>query len=264
MLEVYGSIGIVAGIAQVLFLATAFLLAGHLLLQARRSRELPELLLGLHLLLAMGAGYLLISIGVVAAQHAAAPPREMIAFLIGAGYLATILGLIATLIFNYRVFRPGSRRALAFVWLVIAAMGLGWAGYGLSGEFGRARFEGTWLWLMIGGILAANLWVALEPLLYRRQLLRRLQLGLAEPLVVDRFLLWGCGSLARTAMVVVGAIASLVEQRIVPETALTLTVGVLVFASACGLFTAVTYWLTFFPTQRYSRWVSRRYASSGS
>ncbi len=45
---------------------------------------------------------------------------------------------------------------------------------------------------------------------------------------------------------------------------LPLTVGVLVFASACGLFTAVAYWLTFFPTQRYTRWVSRRYASSGS
>jgi hypothetical protein len=263
MLDAYGSIGIVAGIAQVLFLATAFLLAGHLLLQAQRSRELPELLLALHLLLAMGAGYLLISMGFVAAQQAAAPQR-VIALLVGAGYFATILGLIATLIFNYRVFRPGSRRALAFIWLVIAAMGLGWAGYGLSGEFGRARFEGTWLWIMTGGILAANLWVALEPLFYRRQLLRRLQLGLAEPLVVDRFLLWGCGSLARTAMVVAGAITSLVEQRILPETTLMVTVGVLVFVSACGLFTAVAYWLTFFPTQRYTRWVTRRYASSGS
>jgi hypothetical protein len=263
MLEAYGAIGIIAGIAQTLYLTAAFLLAAHLLLRARRSRELPELLLGIHLLLAMGAGYLLISMGFVAAQQAAAP-RRVIALLVGAGYFATILGLIATLIFNYRVFRPGSRRALIFLWLVIAAMGLGWAGYGLSGEFGRARFEGTWLWIMTGGILAANLWVALEPLFYRRQLLRRQQLGLAEPLVVDRFLLWGCGSLARTAMVVAGAIVSLVEQHVVAELSLTLTVGVLVFASACGLFTAVAYWLTFFPTQRYTRWVVRRYASSGS
>jgi len=263
MLEAYGSIGIVAGIAQVLFLASAFLLAGHLLLQARRSRELPELLLGLHLLLAMGAGYLLISMGFVAAQQAAAP-RTVIALLVGAGYFATILGLIATLIFNYRVFRPGSRRALAFIWLVIVAMGLGWAGYGLSGEFGRARFEGTWLWIMIGGILAANLWVALEPLFYRRQLLRRLQLGLAEPLVVDRFRLWGYGSLARTAMVVVGAISSVSEQRMETTAPLVQSVVVLVFLSACGLFTAAAYGLTFFPTQRYVRWVSRRYASSGS
>jgi hypothetical protein len=264
MLDIYGSFGIVAGISQILYLTAAFLLAGHLLLRARQSRELPEFLLGLHLLLAMGVGYLLISMGVVAAQHAAAPPREVIAFLIGAGYFATILGLIATLIFNYRVFRPGSRRALAFIWLVIAAMGLGWAGYGLSGEFGRARFAGTWQWIMIGGILAANLWVALEPLFYRRRLLRRLHLGLAEPLVVDRFLLWGCGSLTRTAMVVAGGITSLVEHHTVLGPSLPLTVGVLVFASACGLFTAVAYWLTFFPTQRYTRWVTRRYASSAS
>lgn len=262
MLEAYGSIGVIAGIAQILYLSAAFLLAGHLLLRAWRSRELPELLLGLHLLLAMGAGYLLISMGIVATHYAGAS-REMVAWLIGAGYFATILGLIATLIFNYRVFRPGSRRALVFIGLAIAAMGLGWAGYGLSEELGRARFEGTWLWIMMGGILAANLWVALEPLSYRRRLLRRLKLGLAEPLVVDRFLLWGCGSLARTAMVVVGAIASLAEQYILAKPSLVLTMGVFVFASACGLFTAVAYWLTFFPTHTYSRWVTRRYASSG-
>ena len=117
---------------------------------------------------------------------------------------------------------------------------------------------------MIGGILAANLWVALEPLFYRRRLLRRLQLGLAEPLVVDRFLLWGCGSLTRTAMVVAGGITSLVEHHTVLGSSLPLTVGVLVFVSACGLFTAVAYWLTFFPTQRYARWVTRRDASSAS
>ena len=65
-------------------------------------------------------------------------------------------------------------------------------------------------------------------------------------------------------MVVAGAIASLLEHHTALGPSLTLTVGVLVFASACGLFTAVAYGLTFFPTQGYARWVARRYASSGS
>jgi len=264
MLAVYGSVGIIAGIAQILYLATAFLLAGHLLLRARRTRELPQLLLGLHLLLAMGVGYLLVSMGIYAVRYGDTSSQSMVALLIGAGYLATILGLIATLIFNYRVFRPESRRALALVWLAIATMGGGWVGYGLSGGFGGARFEGAGLWIMMGGILAANLWVALEPLAYRRQMLKRLQLGLTEPLVVDRFLLWGCGSLARTAMVVVGGTNSFLEQQMGTTTPLIQSVVVMVFASACGLFTAVTFWLTFFPTQRYVRSVTRRYATSGA
>jgi hypothetical protein len=203
-------------------------------------------------------------LGIYAVRYVDASSQQMVAVMIGAGYFATILGLIATLIFNHRVFRPGSRRALAFVGLVTFAMGLGWAGYGLSGDYGRARFEGTWLWIMLAGIVVTNLWVALEPLFYRRRLLRRLQLGLAEPLVVDRFRLWGYGSLARTAMVVVGAISSFMEQQMGTTAPLTQSVIVMVFISGCGLFTAVAYWLTFFPTQRYVSWVSRRYASSGT
>ena len=264
MLAVYGSVGLIAGVAQVLYLATAFLLGGLLLLKAWRTRELPELLLGLHLLLAMGVGYLLVSMGIYAVRYGGASSQQMVALLVGAGYLATILGLIATLIFNYRVFRPGNRRALAFVGLTIAAMGGGWVAYGLSGNLGGARFEGAGLWVMMGGILAANLWVAFEPLVYRRQLLKRLQLGLTEPLVVDRFLLWGFGSLARTAMVVVGGTNSFLEQQMGTTAPLVQSVVVMVFAAACGLFTAVAFWLTFFPTKRYALWVTRRYASSGA
>ncbi len=260
MLEVYGSLGIVAGIAQAIYLAAAFFLSGHLLIRAHRSRELPQLLLGLHLLLAMGFGYLLCSAGVAIAELSEAPRGELVAPLIGAGYAATIFGLMAALVFNHRVFRPDRHWPLVLVFLASSAMWLGWAGYGLSGGFATARFEGIWLWLMLGGMLATNGWVGIEPLLYHAQLRKRIRLGLAEPLVADRFLLWGSGSLARAAMILLGPFGALLLETVGPQAQASVAAGVLCGASVLGLFTSVAYWLTFCPTQRYQDWVARRYA----
>jgi hypothetical protein len=260
VLEVYGSLGIVAGIAQTIYLVAAFVLSGHLLLRAHRSRGLPQLLLGLHLLLAMGFGYLLCSTGVAIAELSETPRGELVAPLVGAGYAATILGLMAALVFNHRVFRPDRRWPLALVCLASAAMWAGWAGYGLSGGFATARFEGGWLWLMLGGMLATNGWVGIEPLLYHAQLRKRMRLGLAEPLVADRFLLWGSGSLARAAMILLGPFGELMLGAMGEAAEVRVAAAVLCGASALGLFTSVAYWLTFCPTQAYQDWVARRYA----
>ena len=264
LLEIYGSIGIFAGVAQGLYLAAAFLLGGHLLLRARRSRELTQLLLGLHLLLAMGVGYVLLSVGVVLVELSAEPPRRLLAWLMGAGYAATILGLMATLLFNQRVFRPGERWAAVFVGLASAVMWVGWAGYGASGGFAGGRFEGTWLWVQLGGMLATNFWVAAEPLAYHQRMRRRLRLGLADPVVVNRFLLWGLGSLARAVMIGLGPLSALCLAHAGADAAFAISSAILVVASACGLFTSVAYWLTFFPTPGYARWLTSRAARGQS
>ena len=87
---------------------------------------------------------------------------------------------------------------------------------------------------------------------------RRLRLGMADPIVTDRLLLWGCGSLARVVMVVVGPLAAALLQ-VVPESAqFTISASVLVLASACGLFTSAAYWLAFHPSARYARWTQLR------
>lgn len=260
MLELYGSVGIVAGAAQLVYLGTAFLLAAHLLARAKRSRELAPLLLGAHLLLSMGFGYLLCSAGVAAALLAKDASPHLVAGLLGTGYGATIAGLFAALIFNWRVFWPGRRWPLALIAGFGALMLAGWIGYGASGGLATGRYESGWVWLLYAGMLATNLWVAIEPLLYYRKLVRRVPLGLAEPLVTDRFLLWGCGSLARAAMIVLGPVSGAVLSVLDGEARLSFSALTLVVASALGLFTSVAYWLTFNPTPAYARWVERRYA----
>jgi hypothetical protein len=263
LLEIYGSLGIVAGLAQVVYLGAAFSLSAHLLARSRRAPDSAPLMLGLNLLLAMGLGYLLISIGVAMTNLGHGPPPAWVEPIIGAGYAATCMGLIAALLFTRRVFRAANRTATFAVWVLSAGMWIGWAGYGLSGGFAAARFEGGWLWLMLSSMLATNLWVAVEPLTYYGRMRRRLQLGLTEPIVAERFVLWGAGSLARALMIALGPAAEFALGVLGERGDVLLAQGTLTVASLLGLFTSVAYWLTFCPTDRYRRWVDRRFANIG-
>jgi hypothetical protein len=259
MLALYGSVGLVAGLAQALYLGAAFVLAVHLLGRARRRRDLAPFLLGVNLLFAMGFGYLLCSAGMAAAFLSQQGSPRLIAGLLGAGYAATILGLVAALIFQWRVFWPGERWPLALMAAFLCAMVVGWIGYAASGGLATGRYQGGWVWLLYAGMLATNLWVGIEPLVYHAKLRKRVPLGLAEPLVADRFLLWGLGSLARAAMILMGPLSELALDRLGADARLSYASVVLVAASLLGLATSVAYWLTFNPTAAYARWAERRY-----
>jgi hypothetical protein len=138
-------------------------------------------------------------------------------------------------------------------------MTAGWVGAAASGAFAGALYRNAWFVLLNAAMLAINLWVGLEPLAYHVKLRRRVALGLAEPLVADRFLLWGVGSLARAALIVLGAVSGLVLPGVAAGAREAFTAATLLLASLLGVLTAGTYWLTFNPTPAYVRWVERRY-----
>jgi hypothetical protein len=261
MLALYGSVGVVAGLAQAVYLVAAFVLAAHLLGRVRRQWDLAPFLLGLNLLFAMGFGYLLCSVGMAAAMLVERSSPSLVAGLLGAGYSATIVGLAAAAVFQWRVFWPDRRWPLAVVLGLVGAMALGCVGYAVSGGLATGSYTGFWAWLLVTGMVATNLWVGIQPLLYYRKLQKRIPLGLAEPIVADRFLLWGFGSLARAAMIFLGPVSELALQRLGAESQLSYAAVILVVASLLGLATSVAYWLTFNPTRAYTRWVERRYRS---
>jgi len=260
--DVYGPIGIVAGLAQTVYLTAAFVLAGHLLARARRKGDLAPLLLGLQLLFAMGFGYLLCAAGTSLAMLAEDPSPRVVAGLLGTGNVATMIGLSAALVFNWRVFSPGARWPLWLGGGFVAAMAAGWLGSAASGAFETGSYRNPWFLLLNAAMLAINLWVGIEPLVYHAKLRKRVRLGLAEPLVVDRFLLWGLGSLARAALVVMGPIGELWLTSLDAEGRATFTTIAVSIASSLGLGTSVAYWLTFNPPAAYVRWVERRYRGS--
>src|SRR5262245_22594786 len=255
---------VLAGLAQAVYLGAAFVLSAHLLTRARRRRDVAPLLLGLHLLFAMGFGYGLCAAGMGTAMLAAEPSPRLVEALLGTGYGATTFGLFAALLFQWRVFWPGARWPLLLVSAFTAAMGVGWLGAAATGALATGRYEGGFVWLLTAGALATNLWVGIEPLLYHVKLRRRVRLGLAEPIVADRFLLWGLGSLARALMVLLGPLATLALDRLGADARLLFSSLTLVAASGLGLATSVAYWLTFNPTAAYTGWVERRYRAHPS
>jgi hypothetical protein len=262
VLELHGPIGIVAALAQAVYLTAAFVLSAHLLRRARRSRDLAPLLLGVQLLFAMGLGYLLCGAGTAVAMLGAGPSPRLVSVLLGTGNAATIVGLAAALLFQWRVFWPSARWPLALGGAFVVAMVAGWVGSAASGAFEAGSYRSGWFLLLNGGMLAANLWAALEPLVYHARLRKRFRLGLAEPLIVDRFLLWGLGSLSRATLIVMGPVSEWALLRLEGEARLGFGAAGMGLASVLGLATSVAYWLTFNPTGAYVRWVERRYRGS--
>lgn len=258
LLALYASIGLFAGLAQLAYLGVAFGVGSLLLVRGRRAGEWTQWVLGLHLILSMGIGYVLASVGVTSVEFGAPLPDGWLPWLVGGGYASSALGLCLTLDFTRRVFRPGHPVALCIAMASGTAIWAGWLGYALSGGLLHGHFVGGWYWLMTGGMIATNIWVAFEPLLYFSRLRKRVRLGLAEPVVANRMLLWGIGSVARAVLAPAGPIASAWMAGLDESARLSAGAVVLVVTSALGLITGVAYWLTFQPPRAYLRWVEAR------
>jgi hypothetical protein len=258
LLAFYASIGLFAGVAQLAYFAVAFGVGGVLFVRGRRSGEWTQWMLGLHMLLSMGIGYVLASIGVSAVEFGVPLPDGWLPWLVAGGYAASALGLSLTLDFTRRVFRPGRASAFWIAFVCGLMIWSGWLGYALSGGIFHGRFVGGWYWLMTGGMIATNSWVAFEPLLYYSRLRKRMRFGLAEPVVANRMLLWGIGSVARAVLAPIGPIASGFMVGLDDSTRLSVGAAVLAVTSGLGLVTAGAYWLTFQPPRAYLRWVEAR------
>jgi hypothetical protein len=106
-----------------------------------------------------------------------------------------------------------------------------------------------------GGVYAANAWSALR---YHGQLRLRMRLGLADPVVANRMLLWGLAATAITVQYSYALAIPLLTGLIDANGAQPAVTGSL------GLFAAATIALTFFPPQAYLRAMERRAAISTS
>ena len=96
------------------------------------------------------------------------------------------------------------------------------------------------------------LWTALESLTYHRMLRRRLALGLADPVVVNRFLLWALSGLALVALC--GGIGASILAGYAP-----LRDGPpLLCIGGASVVASVTWYLAFLPPAGYVRFLRRR------
>lgn len=214
-----------------------------------RTRELPELLIGIAVLGIGPVGFGLATFALLLQQRELAAAQPMLAL----AMLCVTVGASAKFLFNWRVYHPRSRPAGVVALLGVAALLSLWCAGLLGSNFSDAHSPGTTArsFLQVGCLL----WGSVEALRWWRKLRRRLRLGLADPVVTNRFFLWGLGAGAAGVGTAIGVVAQMVTGTISLELP-----WVTLSSSLHGLTAAVAMWLAFLPTARYQRFIQARAA----
>lgn len=231
------------------FLVVMTVLGLRLLVLAARHRQMPELLLGLSFLLGGSLGA-----AVEAGSMAAAGRIDHAGALLGIGKLFGLTGILANCAFTWWVFRRHDPRGLVAMGGVMLLVTAGFLGHLASGAFEGGAIRSEWFLLELTGRLASPAWLGLEAFWYWRALRRRAALGLAEPVLVNRMLLWTVAS----ATGVLCLLTSVPPRFLGPAHPI-LAFDMLVFA-VTGIATATAYGLAFFPPEAYRRWIEGRAA----
>ena len=236
------------GVGFLAFFVASSVVGVRLLLLWRQTRELPELLIGLGVLGIGPVGFGFITLG----ELCVAGAPELAQILIGTGLAAMSLGSGAKYVFNWRVYHPrsGALRTLVCVACLLLVICLIW-------EYATTQFRtlvrpGPSYFLRIGLQVGCLLWGSGEALRYWDRMRRRVRLQLSDPVVSNRFLLWGLGAGAAGVGSAVGGFMQWWTQ--LPPIELP---WVMLSSSLHGLVAAVAMWLAFVPRARFTRrtWV---------
>jgi hypothetical protein len=220
----------------------------RLQLLARRTGGRPERLLGLGLGLTGGVGYGILIAVSLARQAVGDAPAPALAFwgLVGKGIHD--VGVVMMLTFIVTVFRPGVAWARGLAGAMVAVLVVGYLGNALTGGFASMRL-GFWYWVGFSVIGTYPMWAASEAFRYHGLMRKRRAIGLADPILVNRFLLWGVASLFSVAAIWTISLPAildlpLAEQQQVAPASMSLT-------ALWGIGAISAYWLTFFPPAWY-------------
>ncbi len=182
-----GALEAVQALGGGLFFVMSAVVGIRLLVLAHRNRGLPELLLGLSFLLAGTIGSLLEVAGIAAEQQL--EPAQ-VGTLLMIGKLFGVAGLACSILFIGWVFRRHEPWAVVPATAVIAASLVAFGGLAAAGTFSSGVSAAPWFWVEFATRLGSPCWLGLEAGRYYLQMRRRMRLGLADPVVTDRFLLW--------------------------------------------------------------------------
>lgn len=194
---------ILSGVATLAFVLVGATVGIRLLLLAHRTRQLPECSVGVALLLIGGIGY---PLAILAGTPGAVAPAT------GVGMLAvsTVIidaGFIAIVLFTWSVFRRNDTWAR----LLFGLLAVGYSGHAVGTLIGSASLASpselmTLPVTYVGQALnsVAFSWTAFEAYRYWWMLRKRAAIGLGDPVVTNRFLLW---AISATASVLTNAIS---------------------------------------------------------
>jgi hypothetical protein len=243
-------------ITTLIYVAVGVVVGIRLLLLARRTRGLPELLLGL--------GELLLS-GLVPPFFAvvqAAQDETWVRAGVFLGHLTYTVGCNVMIAFTWQVFRPGVAWARVLTLGSIAVMTVagcfGMARGFLPSDLASLRVPATTAFVLMEWISVVGfVWTAVEAFRMHGLMKKQAALGLADPVVVNRLLLWGCVGVAGVLAAGAPAVAAGFGVSTMTHAPTRL------LCAAGTLFSSVCIQLAFLPPQGYLRWVRER-ASAGA
>jgi hypothetical protein len=226
------------------FLVVSLAVGTRLLLQARRTRQLPELAIGLNFVVAGFFGYALL----VAAESLHLLPGDLAGFGSFFGVSSISIGGAFMCLFTQQVFHPQNRFAKTVLALLVCWLALSILGAWVLNVDKEQQGFGAWLgrWGANLGLFAAYGWATIESLRYYTLMRRRVQIGIGDPLVANRFLLWGIGTLSTVLVTLLYLGMQLLGHYELPAS----LIGV---SSVLVLITAIAEWLAFFPPQAYRK-----------
>jgi hypothetical protein len=245
--------GSLVWIGFVVFFIVSLLVGVRLLLLWWRTRQLPELLIGIGVLGIGPVGFGL----PVAAGLFAQPSPDLAPVLVGLGALAVSIAATAKLTFNWRVYHPQSRALglipIAAAPLLLAAFLVEWAmgGFAVADPAAPTTLIRTFLQV------ACLLWGSAEALRYWTMMRRRVRLGLGDPVVTNRFLLWGIGAGAAGVGSFIGIAAQIATGSSTGQIPWVMT-----SSSLHGLVAAIALWFAFVPPVFYRRYIQERASRS--
>ena len=115
---------------------------------------------------------------------------------------------------------------------------------------GTEPLRNPWYWMEVLGEMIPFVWMAAESFAQHRKAKRRLLLNLCDPLVCNRYLLWGLASVVLITVEIV-ANAQVIEYEITQGLSAPMDF-LLMTTEFCAI---ALVWLVFFPTARYRRWI---------
>ena len=240
-----------SALLMLVLLATCTVLGVRLLWRSRARDAAVERWMGSGLVLVSAVAFPMLVASGLGKGDASAVRFPILT--VGLVALTAAIGCLAR--FTHKVFRPEGPvgKGLVAVVLtieVVAACGI-WTGLAEAAPGVRADAAvGEFALLLRMPLMIVWAWTGLEALLEWRKAHRRLALGLTEPVVANRFLLWG---LFGVAELLIGAVS--VSLQLLGRNPLNDPVAMMVTGTA-GIVGSLLVALALCPPRAYLRWVS--------
>lgn len=234
---------ILALVSVVMLMGVGAVVGGRLLALARRTREIPELAVGAGLFSYTVICQPLILLG--GALGPSIPDGARLALSLGVS-LSSAVTIAGLYLFSWRVFRAEARwaRALTFAGIAVAL-----AMAAVNALLREGATNPTTALVSVVNYAVAFSWGGFESLRYYALLRRRAAIGLGDPVVRNRFLLWGA-SMATGALIDVLLVSCLLAGRNLGTDPI--AIALCMIAAAVN---AICWYLAFLPPAAYLRWL---------